>query len=272
MEAGAVRVYENDMTEDFPVLKAFQQYIDAEQSKARKRLILLCMFFAGLMTILVAVFVLMIAQMNRDKQHANEQLIQFLMKDRDRQQQPQPVSVPRQDDAALKALADKLNDIQREFSAERKNAEQKEVKKVSPSAESLEIERLKALLSVEKEKAAIEREKQRQAELEDYRRKHYPELYEKKTPDVQKKSAWDRQRAVEEADQEIEDILKDVKAIDYFDDEDDEEEENEKKSTKKGTKAPARLSKPEPPSPSQQTEIPGDIKDAAGNSWKIPLE
>ena len=34
----AVSVYSQDAMDDFPVLKAFQQYIDAEQAKARKRL------------------------------------------------------------------------------------------------------------------------------------------------------------------------------------------------------------------------------------------
>ena len=33
---------------DFPVLKAFQEYIDAEQSKARKRMLGLSIFFCSL--------------------------------------------------------------------------------------------------------------------------------------------------------------------------------------------------------------------------------
>ena len=34
---------------DFPVLKAFQEYIDAEQSKARKRMLGLSIFFVVLL-------------------------------------------------------------------------------------------------------------------------------------------------------------------------------------------------------------------------------
>ena len=45
----AVSVYSQDAMDDFPVLKAFQQYIDAEQAKAQKRMTTLCIFFALLM-------------------------------------------------------------------------------------------------------------------------------------------------------------------------------------------------------------------------------
>ena len=42
----AVSVYGQEGLDDFPVLKAFQQYIDAEQIKSRKRMVMLSIFFA----------------------------------------------------------------------------------------------------------------------------------------------------------------------------------------------------------------------------------
>ena len=40
----AISIYGQEGLDDFPVLKAFQQYIDAEQSKSRKRMIMLCIY------------------------------------------------------------------------------------------------------------------------------------------------------------------------------------------------------------------------------------
>ena len=58
----AVSIYGQEGLDDFPVLKAFQQYIDAEQSKARKRMIMLCLFFGFLMTIVIVVFMIMLRE------------------------------------------------------------------------------------------------------------------------------------------------------------------------------------------------------------------
>ena len=105
--ARAVSVYggAGDALDDFPVLKAFQQYIDAEQAKADKA----------------------VAEAEASR-------------------------------AAQQAAADAA-------------------KPKAPTAEELEIQRLKAALAAEKEKVAEEQKRRREEELEAYRRKHYPELY-----------------------------------------------------------------------------------------------
>ena len=46
---------------DFPVLKAFQEYIDAEQAKARKRMLGLCVFFILLLVVIVVTFTVVIS-------------------------------------------------------------------------------------------------------------------------------------------------------------------------------------------------------------------
>ena len=60
-QANAVSLYgQADAMDDFPVLKAFQQYVDAEQAKAHKRLMTVCVFFTVVMTIVIAVFMFII--------------------------------------------------------------------------------------------------------------------------------------------------------------------------------------------------------------------
>ena len=69
--ATAMSVYDqaNGMN-DFPVLKAFQEYIDAEQARARKRMLWLSIFFVTLLVVVVVTFsVIMATVINRDQQN-----------------------------------------------------------------------------------------------------------------------------------------------------------------------------------------------------------
>lgn len=61
----AISVYgqRTDALEDFPVLKAFQQYIDTEQAKAHKRLMSVCVFFTILILAVIGVFMFIIANL-----------------------------------------------------------------------------------------------------------------------------------------------------------------------------------------------------------------
>ena len=68
----AVSVYGQEGLEDFPVLKAFQQYIDAEQNKARKRLVVLCAFFGFLMTAMIIVFLFILKDVSSNNKAQNE--------------------------------------------------------------------------------------------------------------------------------------------------------------------------------------------------------
>ena len=66
----ALRIFDqaNGMN-DFPVLKAFQEYIEAEQARARKRTLGLSIFFIVLLVVVVVTFsVIMAAVINRDQQ------------------------------------------------------------------------------------------------------------------------------------------------------------------------------------------------------------
>lgn len=207
--ARAVSVYggAGDALDDFPVLKAFQQYIDAEQAKARKRLLALGIFFGVLMLAVIAIFVVLLVSVSSRNQLLNDRLVEFAMKERGA---TAPVVVqPPQDSAAVLAFTTKLEEMQRKLAeaqakadkavaeAEASRAAQQAAadaaKPKAPTAEELEIQRLKAALAAEKEKVAEEQKRRREEELEAYRRKHYPELYAPRRPVAAQGPAVSRQ-------------------------------------------------------------------------------
>ncbi len=201
----AVSVYDaTDALGDFPVLKAFQQYIDAEQAKARKRLLAMGVFFGALTFAVIAIFVLLLVNVSSRNQQLNDRLIEFAMKDR---AAGSPVVVqPPQDSAAILALTTRLEALQQKLAETQSKADRamaeaearvrqavaaEATKPSPPSAETLEIQSLKAQLAAEKERASAEKERRREEELEAYRRKHYPELYAPRRP-AEKADAVDR--------------------------------------------------------------------------------
>ncbi|MCQ2395661.1 MAG: hypothetical protein MJ249_15380 [Kiritimatiellae bacterium] len=267
------------------MLKAFQQYIDAEQEKARKRLILICVFFGGIMFVVIAVFVGLLVSASSRNQMLNDRIVEYMM--RDREQRGSAVVVqPSQDSSAIHALTSKLDDLQKKLAESQAAAEKmalnaaaakagQTVETLSPKGpthEELEIARLKALLAAEREKTAVEREKQRQAELEEYRRKHYPELYEKKAPakdeDIPAKQEIKKapkKSASEELLEEVDKILNESKAVSYFD---DDETEDDAVPAKKA-KSPSR---PQPqPAPKKEFSIPVDVR-GSSSRWSVPNE
>lgn len=223
----AVSVYgSGDALDDFPVLKAFQQYIDAEQAKARKRLLTMGVFFGVLMLVVIAIFVALLVSASSRNQQLNDRLIEFAMKDR---AGSAVVVQPPQDSAALLALTTKLEDLQRKLSetqarADKAVAEAEEKARRAaeasrpkePTPEEMEIQRLKAQLSAEREKAETERKRRREEELEAYRRKHYPELYAPK-PAVRPPSRPARAATRQMPESSIEQLLDDLEDLKKFD-------------------------------------------------------
>lgn len=263
----AVRLYgESDAMDNFPVLKAFQQYIDAEQAKARKRMLLLAVFFGVLMIAVISVFVILLLSVSAKNQALNDRMFEFAMKERDRQPAGSAVVVqPPQDNSAILALTSKIEAMQKELAESREKAEKaaEEAERVrqeaanpkGPTPQELEIKRLKALLDAEKERQSAERERLRQIEIEEYRRKHYPELYMEQKPAkpaVQKR----RPRPAPEDDtddllEEVDRILDESEAISYF--------EPEAKSPSKSAPAPAK----------KEYSIPVDVR-GSSTRWSIP--
>lgn len=288
-EAGAVSLYDNPIDE-FPVLKAFQQYIDAEQTKARKRLMSLGVFFGFLMVVIIGVFVYLLTGANIRNQQLNDKLLDFAMKERER---PQEVAV-KPDNSAVEALAAKIEAMQKNFEEALNRQREDEAERARKAAadaeaskkaaveqirtqESEEIVRLKALLEAEKQKnieerqrAEEERKRLREAELEAYRRKHYPEFYEKKPEPAAAAPAKDvvKEVAEEEEVDPIEQLLEELNseldeesAINYFEEEDDAGKPLKKSSSAK--KASSSSDKP------KSYAIPVDVKGSRGK-WRIP--
>ena len=198
----AVSIYgQQDALDDFPVLKAFQQYIDAEQTKSRKRMVVLCAFFAFLMSLVIVVFSVILHRVSDRNQQLNDRLLDYVMQGR----APQPTTIVQspaapQNDLALKAMADTLMALQKQIAEQEAKQIKPQAKEkpaipadAGPSPEQLamqkkleeETAKLKQateLLKAEKEKLSAEKEKIRQREIEMHRRKLYPEHYGEKAP------------------------------------------------------------------------------------------
>ena len=297
----AISVYGQDGgLDDFPVLKAFQQYVDAEQSKARKRMLMLSIFFGCMMFVVIGVFVVMLMTISARNQALNDRLIEFAMKERSNAGAGSAVVVqPPQDNSAILAMTAKLDALQKKLAEDQARAEKaaaeaaeqarkaaiEAAKPKPPSPAELEVQRLRELLAAEKEKQkqaaekerqAAEKERLRQAELEAYRRKHYPELYERPVRTPTRRSARSQQVIPQEVSDDLDDIINEDSAISYFDD-----EEPVKKTVRKPAKKPAAkpvakpaakpVEKPAEKSVEENYSIPVDIK-GSSSSWQIPEE
>ena len=146
-DSNAISIYGQEGLEDFPVLKAFQQYIDAEQSKARKRMVMLCVFFGFLMTVMIVVFLFMLRDAEAKNQALNDKILEIVIKDRDRQ--PVVVQPPMQasnaaNDAAIKAMTDTLAALQKQMADQQAKMIEQQAKLEESRAKMAE-EQLKAV-------------------------------------------------------------------------------------------------------------------------------
>ena len=219
--ATAVSVFNQDGAEgDFPVLKAFQQYLDAEQARARKRMLNLAVFFIVLLVIVVVAFaVIMTTALNRDQarlsdiaarnQALSDKLLDIAL--RERPAAPQPIAVPAvqppPSDAALKTVLDQLAGLQAQIAADRAQTAQTVARLQQQSREPApvalpaptprqdeQLRRQQEVLRQEREKLRREREELRRAQVEQHRRRLYPEYYAQK--DKEKEAASNAARPV----------------------------------------------------------------------------
>lgn len=138
---GAVSVYGQDAMDDFPVLKAFQQYIDAEQVKAQKRMTTLCIFFAIILAAVIGVFVLILMNVSQRNNALNDQIFQMMLKDRDRSTAPVVVqsSVPSsQNDAAMKLMSDNMTMLQKMMQDQQKQMADQQLKFIEQQSKATE--------------------------------------------------------------------------------------------------------------------------------------
>lgn len=282
---GSLSIYgADDALDDFPVLKAFQRYIGAEQAKAQKRTTTLCIFFAAILVMVVSFFTFMLATISK----RNETLIEHMMKEKSSTAAAQPILVPdAKSDAAVKALADAMSNMQKQMADQQAKLIEHQSRilekqtaavpantpvaanKAGPSTE--QIEALKKLqkdaLRLKKEKERLEQEKEflkkekerlHQKEIELQRRKLYPELYR------EKKNTPSKYVTYFEEDEPNKPVARmgSKKAITYFD---------EEETVPPAAKKTAASEKPELP------RIPesGELKVPIGgqkDEWTIPVD
>ena len=204
----AVSIYgQADAMDDFPVLKAFQQYIDTEHSKARKRMIMLCGFFAFLMIVVVTVFVMMLLNVSQRNQALNDRLIDFAMKDKNVNASAPVVvqSAPAQDNSVLVALTARMEQMQKQI--ERQNGE--EAEKSGPPPASPSPEEIAREKKLQEEKAKLEQDrirlKQEEKRLAEEKERLRKEREAEKERIRQEKEAELERIRQEEMEREIED-------------------------------------------------------------------
>ena len=282
----AVSIYgQGDAMDDFPVLKAFQQYVDAEHAKAQKRMTTLCIFFVILMVAVIAVFMLLLMNISQRNSALSDQLFQFMLKDRDRQNVIVQSPGQQGDSAALLSLQRQLFDQQMKMMDEAMKARaaaapapQERPVSQAERAEfaTLRLEHEKQVktdsdrlakaqeeLKAERERIAQERERLRQKEIDLQRRKLYPDYYEAraKTPapvvddDL---SVIDEAIAAEEKNVVRPASLRDDGSVRYFTDDEDDLD-----AFVNALDLP-ELRKPQPAEPAE--------KSAAAGGWSMPEE
>ena len=206
--ANAVSIFgSTGNTNDFPVLKAFQEYIDAEQAKARKRMLGLSIFFILLLVVVVVTFTLVMTSVINRNQALSDRLLDIALREKTQAQPvvnvqppaPQPVVQPViQQPSQADVLKPVLEKFDKLAEAMVKAQQQQHVPVAAPapvvvttaaapspaaqpSAESAEIARLREELRREietrKEQEAKAKEEKRKAEIETHRRRLYPEYY-----------------------------------------------------------------------------------------------
>ena len=215
--ANAVSLYgQAGGANDFPVLKAFQEYIDAEQAKARKRMLGLSIFFIVLLIVVVVTFTLVITTVISRNQALSDRLLDIALREKVPAQPvvnvqspaPMPVMQPSVESAELVRLREELQRQKEERQAEQAKRDKEKIESltaalakaqqqpvtptpvvvntspapvVQTAAESAELARLREELRREKEERKAEqaraKEEKRQADIEAHRRRLYPEYY-----------------------------------------------------------------------------------------------
>lgn len=168
-------------TNEFPVLKAFQEYIDAEQAKARKRMLGLSVFFIVLLFVVVVTFVLILTTVLNRNQSLSDRLLDYALREREKvpvvQQMPAVVQQTQPSADVVKTLVERLEKEQAElkasFEKQRKEAERAALEKERAREE--EFSRIRAELAKEREKA--KKAADRKEEIEKHRRRLYPDYY-----------------------------------------------------------------------------------------------
>lgn len=240
IEEPNISVYRDneESIDDFPVLKAFQQYIDAEQEKARKRMTVLSIVFAATLTAVVAVFMWRLSDVGRRNQELfdrmaernqqlNDRLVEYAMQDR---QTVAPATML-DNSAAIKSMTETITALQHQLLEQQRVTAAAMQEQAKPSAvpsdelmrknraNAEKLRKAAAALKAERQRIKQEKELLKQAQIEQYRRKNYPQYFSNlpvaKDPLLHEDDALMKNLADEVDESEN-------SAIEYFDSSDDE--------------------------------------------------
>lgn len=264
----AVSIYgQGDAMDDFPVLKAFQQYVNAEQTKAQKRMTTLCIFFALILVMVIGVFVMLLINIYSRNESLNDQLVRYMMAERDRQAELAQRTGPEDQTRSFKAMAESMASFQQQLAEQQSRIAQQQSSMLEKQSKALEeqtrrfseavsvrpedielakknkedaLRLKKALAELRDEKARLERDKKRvhDKQVELYRREHYPESVSSADGVPASGSAARQAKSAAAAqapskDREMDDLLGIAPetspdgAIRYFDDEEDAGDEGD---------------------------------------------
>ena len=226
---------------DFPVLKAFQEYIDAEQAKARKRMLGLSVFFIILLVVVVVTFVLVLTTVVNRNQALSDRLLDYALNERRREvvipqqvvQQPQVPAASMQD--MMKPLIERFEREQAAMKAAYEQ-QQKEAKALAEAREKARAEELeKARIELQRERSKAKKEADAQAAKERHLRRLYPDYYSQRdeAPSYQPSRKIDapqnapRERPASKSanaqpSAKKQSALSDMKPVTYFNSDDDD--------------------------------------------------
>ena len=226
---------------EFPVLKAFQQYIDAEQAKARKRMLGLSLFFIVLLIVVVVTFVLVLTTVINRNQALSDRLLDYALKEREKApvvvSQPVAPTPPPQPSAQeiLKPFIERLEREQAAMKADYEKQSKEAEAKAAAREAACDAELKKAREELERERARTKKENDRQEAIERHRRRLYPDYYavpslsetpkatqQKAMPPSSAPAATPAPAAAPEVRKPVPSPLSTIKPVTYFNMDDDE--------------------------------------------------
>lgn len=230
---------------DFPVLKAFQEYIDAEQAKARKRMLGLSVFFIILLVVVVVTFVLILTTVVNRNQALSDRLLDYALSERHREMAvpQQTVIQPHVSTASVQDMIKPIIERLEREQASMKTAYEQQQKEAKAIADARDRERVaeleKARKELQKERARAKKEADAQAAKERHLRRLYPEYYSQRdevqypSPAAQPQPSQQRQTLRETqplagvrsqaSEQKPNAKIPDLKPVTYFNSDDDDE-------------------------------------------------
>lgn len=189
--------------EEFPVLKAFQEYIEAEQAKARKRVVQICITFTFIFLIAVGGFMVAWSHAMLKNEALSERLINMAMNSHNNH--PQNVAVGAVDqriaaeDAALKQEQARNRELQEKHANDIWNEREKMFEMKQKHYEELALQREKARAEQD---AAVAAERERL--LKEYEKRLQSALSESKKNDTADTARKNAEAAAEKRRQEEE--------------------------------------------------------------------